>query len=255
MGTWGTGLFSDDEACDIRDEYREQIEDGVEDGEALRSTLAKFRSSFDDPESGPICILALAVTQSKIGRLDPDICAQALAAIDNGAELAIWERENPKNLPKRRAVLEKARAQLIGPQPARKRLRRPRKKTCGLVAGDGLGLITPSGLALLRVVRVEHDRVGETPFLEEMQFSGSELPSQSELDQLKAVVKSKLTVMNEQRFSAFDGPGPYQGDWEQVGFRKVASFAPRPGDEEANPRGYAGVAWFGIAERLRRKQR
>ena len=29
VGTWGTGLFADDEACDIRDHYRELLEDGV----------------------------------------------------------------------------------------------------------------------------------------------------------------------------------------------------------------------------------
>src|SRR5215470_13656360 len=146
MGTWGTDLFSDDTACDVRDEYREQIEDGVDDAEAMRATLAKFRTAFDDPECGAVCMIALAVTQSKIGRLDPGIRSQALAAIDNGADLAAWERDNPKALPKRRAVLEKARAQLIGPQPARKRLRPPRQRSCGLKAGDGLALTTPSGL-------------------------------------------------------------------------------------------------------------
>jgi hypothetical protein len=249
MGTWGTGLFSDDEACDIRDAYRDQIEDGIEDAEALRSTLAKYRSYFDDLESGPICILALAVTQSKIGRLDPDIRTQALAAIDSGADLAIWEQENPKSLPKRRAVLEKVRAQLIGPQPARKRLRRPRKETCGLVAGDGLGLMTPSGLALLRVIRVRDWRLGETPILEEMQFRGSELPSQADLDQLKAVVKSKANPFHEPRFCVYSG----SREWEQVGFRKLASFAPRPGDEQASPD--TGLNWTGIAERLQGKRR
>lgn len=254
MGIIGTGIFENDEACDVRDEYREHIEDGVEDAEATRLTLAKFRSYFDDPESGPVCILALAVTQSKIGRLDPDIRSRALAAIDSGVDLAIWEREDPKSLPKRRAVLEKARAQLIGPQPARKRLRPPRKETCSLVAGDGLALTTPSGLALLRVVRVRDYRVGEDPILEELEFSGFELPSQSELDQLKAVVKSNIAPYgNEPRFSAFIGPGPYKLSWEQAGFRKVARFAPRPGDEEA--RANTGVAWIAIAGRLRGEKR
>jgi hypothetical protein len=249
MGIFGTGIFENDDACDVRDEYRQQIEDGVEDAEATRSTLAKFRGYFDDPESGPVCILALAVTQSKIGRLDPDIRSRALAAIDSGAELAIWEREDPKSLPKRRAVLEKARVQLTGPQPVRKRLRRPRKETCGLMAGDGLALTTPSGLALLRVVRVKDHRVGEDPILEELQFSGSELPSQSDLDQLKAVVKSNIALGSEPRFSAFIGPGPYKLSWEKVGFRKVARFAPRPGDQQATAN--TGVAWIVIAERLR----
>lgn len=248
MGTWGADLFSDDTACDIRDEYREQIEDGVEDAEATRSTLARFRSYFDDPKYGAVCILALAVTQSKIGRLDPAIRSRALAAIDNGADLAIWKREDPKSLGKRRAMLEKARAQLIGPQPARKRLRPSRRVSCGLVAGDGLALTLPSGLALLRVVRVKTHRLGETPILEQLRFRGFKLPSQKKIDQLKPRVKPTITLCDDEtRFSAFVAHDKI--DWEQAGFRKVASFAHRPGDEEA----YAssGVAWTAIAGRLR----
>lgn len=251
MGTWGTDLFSDDTACDIRDEYREQIEDGVEDAEATRSTLARFRSYFDDPECGAVCILALAVTQSKIGRLDPDVRSRALAVVDNGADLAIWERENPKSLPKRRAVLEKARAQLLGPQPARKRLRPPRRETCGLVAGDGLALTVPSGLALLRVVRIKTHRLGEEPILEELRFRGSELPSQEELDRLQPKVKGTISLMGESRFSAFIAHDKVT--WEQAGFKKIASFAPRPSDEEADAS--SGVAWAAIAGRLRREKR
>src|SRR5262245_56183243 len=112
VGVWGTDLFSDDLACDIRDRYRELIEDGVEDGAATRQTFAKFRAYLEEPAS--IALLALAVTQSKLGRLDPDMRDLALAVLDRGADLAVWERENPKGLPKRRAVLEKARAQLTG---------------------------------------------------------------------------------------------------------------------------------------------
>src|SRR3954452_25285352 len=112
MGTWGAGLFSSDMARDIRDFYRERIEEGVKDAEASRLTLEKFRSYLDDAEEGPILLVALAVTQSKIGRLDPVVGGLALAAIDSGADLATWAEENPKLLPKRREVLDKARAQL-----------------------------------------------------------------------------------------------------------------------------------------------
>lgn len=52
MGIIGTGIFENDEAFHVRDEYRQQIEDGVEDVVATRSTLADFRRYFDYPESG-----------------------------------------------------------------------------------------------------------------------------------------------------------------------------------------------------------
>ena len=118
MGVWGTALFSDDVACDIRDHYRQLLEDSVEDSEATRLTLETFEGYLEEPDG--VALIAFAVTQSTLGRLEPDVRDRALAIIDAGADLAVWEEENPKLLPKRRAVLEKARAQLTGPQPARK---------------------------------------------------------------------------------------------------------------------------------------
>jgi len=164
LGTWGTSLFSDDVACDIRDHYRQLLEDGVDDGAATRQTLEKFEPYLVEPDG--VALVAFAVTQSKVGRLEPGVRDRALAIIAAGADLAVWERENPKLLAKRRAALEKARAQLAGPQPARKRLRPPKRALSGLAAGDVLALALPRRLALLRVVRVRAHRLGESPVLE-----------------------------------------------------------------------------------------
>ena len=95
MGAWGSRIFDDDEACDVRDYYRELIEDGVEDGEASRLTLEKFDSMFNSPEINSAGMVAFAVTQSKIGRLDPVIRDRALAWIDNGGDLEWWAEDNP----------------------------------------------------------------------------------------------------------------------------------------------------------------
>jgi len=57
---WGTGLFSDDEACDIRDHYRELLEDGVEDSVAMRLTLEKFEAYLEEPDG--VALIAFAVT-------------------------------------------------------------------------------------------------------------------------------------------------------------------------------------------------
>ena len=252
MGTWGTGLFSNDTSRDIRDHYRELIEDGVDDAEATHRTLEKFRSYFDDSEEGGSCILALAVTQSKIGRLDVNICARALIAIDSGNDLNVWERENPKLLPKRREALNKARAQLTGPQPARKRLRPPPRPTCGLVAGDILALNIPNGIALLRVLRVQSHRRGETPYLEQLKFDGFELPSAEILEKLDATDKFPLGLIHassgDSRFTAFTSYDKI--DWQAAGFMKVATLARRSGDERAGYPGY-GIAWSALAERFR----
>jgi len=250
MGVSGVALFSNDLACDIRDHYRELIEDGVDDTEATRQTIAN-RESLDDEDDGISAILALAVTQSKIGRLDPAIRDRALAAIEQGGDLSIWAIDNPKLLAKRRQVLAKAREQLTGPQPAPARLKRPSRPGCGLAAGDVLALDLPGGPALLRVVRVHVHRKGENPCLEELQFSGSELPSLEILEQLEPRVKDP-TAMMQPDARLFALPDAKNAGWKEAGFKKVATIHGRAGDAESALPSF-GIRWPNLVARYRRQ--
>jgi len=251
LGTWGTGLFSDDVACDIRDHYRQLLEDSVEDSAATRLTLEKFEQYLEEPDG--VALVAFAVTQSTLGRLEPDVRDRALAILDAGADLAVWEQENPKLLPKRRAVLEKARAQLTGPQPARKRLRPPKRVLSGLAAGDVLALELPRRVALLRVVRVHAHRLGETPVLEELDFNGTEVPPRETLERVGPKIKDPIALVDilspDTRFFAFVNQ---QIDWQRAGFRKVQTISPRAGDEQTQVPS-SGVSWPQLAERYRRR--
>jgi hypothetical protein len=247
MGVWDTVLFSNDLACDIRDHYRELIEDGVDDAEATRQTTSKYQAWLDDPDDGTAAILALAVTQSKIGRLDPVIRDRALAVIEQGGDLAVWAIDNPKLLAKRKQVIEKIREQLTGPQPARARLKRPRRQSCGLVAGDVLALDLPRGPALLRIVRVHVHRKGETPCLEELQFSGAELPTQAILEQLEAKVEDSI-AMKSPDARLFALPDLKNAGWKEAGFKKVAAIRERAGDAESSLPSF-GIRWSNLVAR------
>jgi hypothetical protein len=251
LGVWGTSLFSDDVACDVRDHYRELLEDGAEDSAATQQTVEKFRTYLDEPEG--IALLALAVTQSTLGRLDSDIRDRALAVIDRGADLEVWERENPKQLAKRRGTLEKARAQLLGPQPPRRRLRAPKRISSGLAGGDVLALALPRRIVLLRVVRVRAHRLGETPILEELEFDGTEVPSPEVLERLGAKVTDPIALMHvlsqDTRIFAFV---MQRVDWQAAGFQKVATISTRDGDEKAAVPS-SGISWTALAERYRRR--
>jgi hypothetical protein len=252
MGVWDTALFANDLACDVRDHYRQLIEDGVEDAEATRQTVETFKESLDDPDDGTGAILALAVTQSKIGRLDPLIRDRALAAIDRGGDLSIWAQDNPKLLAKRKQVLAKARERLTGPQPARARIKQRSAPGCGLVAGDVLALDLPGGPALLRIVRVHVHRNGETPSLEELQFSGTEPPSPEILEQLQARVKDRIATMSTdgRLFALADLKN---AGWKEAGFQKVAAIAQRTGDSESALPDY-GIRWSQLAARYQQRR-
>ena len=109
MGAWGPALFSDDVACDVRDDYGELITDGLDDAEATPQMLANWAGQLQDHDDGPVIWLALAVTQSKLGRLDPDIAARALEILNAGADLDRWAEAGPKMQARRRAAERQCR--------------------------------------------------------------------------------------------------------------------------------------------------
>lgn len=249
MGVWGTDLFSDDVACDIRDHYRELLEDGVDDRAATQQTVEKFGPYLEEPDG--VAVLALAVTQSRLGRLDSDIRDRALAVLDRGGDLEIWQRDNPKRLSKRRATLDKARLQLTGPQPPRKRLRPPKRTRSGLAAGDVLAFALPQRVTVLRVVRVRVHRLGETPVLEELAFEGTEVPSRDALEGMGPKLSDPVALVGpaspDARFFAFVMK---RIDWQRAGFQKVQTIRARDGDDQA-PLPAAGISWAALAERYR----
>ena len=64
MGVWGTAIFSDDLAADLRDDYRAMIGDVLSGPEASDLLLREWMpSSEKDPDMAAIFWLALAVTQ------------------------------------------------------------------------------------------------------------------------------------------------------------------------------------------------
>ena len=53
MGTWGTAIFSDDTASDVRDEFRDLIGKGLSAEQATNKLLKENAPSLDDPDDGP----------------------------------------------------------------------------------------------------------------------------------------------------------------------------------------------------------
>lgn len=162
MGTWGPGLWQDDTAADIRGAYREALEDGLTDEDARNKVLNDFSADLADEEYAGVVWLALAGVQHSLGRLDADVRDQALRVIDGGSDLLRWQ--GSKELAKRRAVLAKLRDDLVGPQPARKKVRRPPRRVTTLVPGEVVAYRARSGRYYLLAVQAIHEnRYGSYP--------------------------------------------------------------------------------------------
>ena len=255
MGTWGVELFADDTAADVRAHYRELIEDGVDDDEATRHVLESFREYLADEDDGPVVWLALAVSQSQIGRLAPEVRGKALSVIEGGADLKRWSHD-PQMLEQRRVVLANACSQLMGAQPKRKKLRRPRLRyVTDLQPGDVLSYHASNGrFGLVRVRRLDPDRTSIAPIVKVMRYADTVQPDSANL----------VAVPDRQRPDIDPPPSPsppwWSVDWRpeadagidyvEAGFRRVTNIGPRPGDENSRARTYG--SWSSLASSLER---
>ena len=121
MGSWGTGIFQDDFALDVRGAYREMVSLKFADEPILAELQQKFGKAEDIDES--TFWIALALAQHQSGRLDEGVKAKALHFIDSGRALNHWvelAEEGDSSIPSRNKQLQKARSTIVSLQPKRK---------------------------------------------------------------------------------------------------------------------------------------
>ena len=119
MGAWGWKIFQNDDACDIRDTYKERVIVGDSDIDAENSVVEEFELN-----KFPSLWVPLALTEWKVGRLTETAKENAFRGIEEElSELEeLWE---PEHVKKRREELLRTREQLQSQMPARKKLRLP----------------------------------------------------------------------------------------------------------------------------------
>ncbi len=178
MGVWGPGIFSDDIAVDVRDEYRRLIADGLDGPDATDKVLASSPGIADDDQDGIPFWLALAATQWKIGRLEPRVRDRAVAILDAGADLERWRDEDPELEPKRRAALERLRETLTKPQGSETRVRTGGRFKPRFTPGDVISYRLPDGrYTAFRIVGSKSDHEGEVDVAELVDYLGVDPPT------------------------------------------------------------------------------
>lgn len=123
MGTWGTKLFDDDDAVDLRMAYRTYLADAQNDAGATDLSAKSFSATLERPGDSTSFWLALGSIQWRMGRLDPRVKSTCLRIIDEGLDLAKWS--DPKDRARREKVLAQLRATLLSPLPAAKPMPKP----------------------------------------------------------------------------------------------------------------------------------
>jgi hypothetical protein len=130
VGTWGTGLYADDTALDLRSEWGEKMK---WDGRADAVTEQLVAQYGDDDTT---FWLALADLQWKCGHLAPRVRERALAIIANGADLSRRSDASAADQRARVGVLERLRAQLGTPPPAPRPYKRPAAANTKMKVGE-----------------------------------------------------------------------------------------------------------------------
>jgi Domain of unknown function (DUF4259) len=165
VGAWGTGIFSNDTAADIRGDLRELLEDGLTPDQATQKLVSDASTSVDDPDDATSFWTGLAAAQMSLGVLLPLVRDRAVALIDSGGDLHMWT--DAKLAAKRRAVLEGLRRQLLGPQKAPVKVRKPKRIPCPVKPGEVFLLTLEDGRqARFQVLRIDEHRMGDFPIIE-----------------------------------------------------------------------------------------
>ncbi|MEH7884159.1 MarR family transcriptional regulator [Bacillus sp. JJ1609] len=112
MGAWGTGLWEDDLACDIQDEWNDLLDEGMSPRKAakiiLKSWLEELEDYDDDIERQPdesILYISLAALQMRHRALTIGIKKKAIELIDKGADLELWKDSEIQDYEERKKFL------------------------------------------------------------------------------------------------------------------------------------------------------
>jgi hypothetical protein len=181
MGVWGTAIFSDDNAADIREEYRTLLGDDISGPEATDRLIHEWQpSSNHDPDLAAVFWLALAVTQWKCGRLEERVKREAIQAIDGGAGLRPWKGSGQEK--QRAKVLDATRRLLHEPQPPARKIAKVFRSSCDWQPGDLVAYRLVSGSYIVfQVTDLHQDKGGTAPVCEIYDWQGPALPSPADI--------------------------------------------------------------------------
>lgn len=146
MGTWGWGLFENDDAADVRDDFRHYVADAQDIGRATDAIARDFGADIAKPFDLPAFWLALAHTQWKYGWCDDRVTRAALSICSDDP----WADKSRA----RAAQISKLRACLEGePRPARPIPKPWPVQLPDFKVGEVIGKELPSGrLAVAKVI-------------------------------------------------------------------------------------------------------
>lgn len=198
MGTWGTALYSDDFASDLRGGLRDLIGQGLSSEQAVDRLTAENQSSLTDLDEAPVFWLAVAHTAWKLGRPNQRATEKALEIIKNGSDLDRWT--DSKLRAKRQLVLTQIEADLRTEPPPAKHIRPRYVENNQWLVGEIIAFRLASGTwCLLRVIGHHVDKGGRFAIFELLDWSGP-APPDADVDLSTLPLRPPTPPWNVTRF-------------------------------------------------------
>lgn len=178
MGAWGPGIFEDDTACEVRDEFVELVAGGLSAEQATGDLVRRWGTPDFDPDERAIFWLALAAAQVQSGRLTDLVRSKAINIIDAGGDIELYF-DQPRVRDRRKLVLEKLKTQLLGPQRKAKPLKAATKHETNWGVGNVWAFTLSDGFVLLfRVTGHHRDKGGTFAWVEVLEGKYRNTPSE-----------------------------------------------------------------------------
>ena len=136
MGAWGTSLYSNDTACDLRGDYLDRLKRGKTNEEITQELIEEKSGIMGDVEEEPLFWFALADTQWNYGRLLPEVKEKAMYFLAQEDELERWKDSGEKQLLAWMKTRDKLREKLETPQPPEKKISKYKLYQCKWQLGD-----------------------------------------------------------------------------------------------------------------------
>jgi hypothetical protein len=122
LGTWNSGLYSNDITCDVKDTYISFLKQQYNNEDAFVKTYDEFREMIGT-EDEPLFWYALADTQWAVGRLMPKVREMAVYFIKEKGGCPLW-KGSPKHILKWERVLRELCEKICSPVPPEKKFHR-----------------------------------------------------------------------------------------------------------------------------------
>lgn len=122
MGAWGTGIYQDDVAEDIKSSYINKQKAGKDAGTALKEVLEENSAELEDDDDRYGAWMALADTMWKYGRLTEEVKEKAAGLIEEEKSHMEERWYSKSDIRKRLQVLDKLKERLESEQPPAKRI-------------------------------------------------------------------------------------------------------------------------------------